>query len=169
MPTPTYTPVATISVTNSNTQTISFTNLPTIYKHLLVVVSANTFDSFSGPTTPGRLILNGLTGQNYRFTRLHVAGGSSALSDNEFGFFPVGTYATNTRNFATYEFFDYRATDKLKTGMVRFYSYEQGYTITGLSLNTTDALSTITISAAGGGGGYFTNGQAFATLFGIVG
>ena len=117
MPTPTYTPLATVTL-GSSAASVTFSSIPATYRDLILVIKG-------GPTTSDDLTvkLNSDSGANY--SRVYALGngtGTSSGADSSGGF---GAFATGTNNTIILQFMDYSATDKHKTVLSRFSSTEQ--------------------------------------------
>lgn len=117
MATPTYTALATETLTGTDTS-ITFSSIPATYRDLVLV-----FDG-KGTTTPisVRVRVNGDTGSNYSWVR--ATGGSAGVLSNSYSttYLPLiwsnqalGTTQTN----GILQLMDYSATDKHKTSLIR--------------------------------------------------
>lgn len=115
MPTPTYTPLATVTLASA-AASVTFSTIPATYRDLILV--------FRGTLTTAtlnelELRINGDTGSNY--TRVYAYGdgstvGSSSDTFNSYRF----SYGNNTNPFTLItQFMDYSATDKHKTMLNR--------------------------------------------------
>ena len=118
MPTPTYTPLANITL-GSATGSVSFSSIPATYRDLVVVASVKTSASTGGYIG---YRLNSDTGNNY--SSVYMLGWSSSpnafsgfTSGESFGRFGNG----NTSDFETtvFNLLDYSATDKHKAALSR--------------------------------------------------
>jgi hypothetical protein len=163
MPTPSYTPLATVTL-GSTASSVTFSSIPATYRDLIFVVN--------GQTTANANItfrINGDTGSNY--PSVVMVGGSSATSAS-------GTYSlayitdqgslSGSRFMGTVNLMDYSATDKHKTSLVR-----SGYRNTSpvdlveaaaIRWANTSAITTIAISTTAGS---FAIGSTF-NLFGVI-
>jgi hypothetical protein len=110
MPTPTYTPLATVTL-GASASSVTFSSIPATYRDLILVASGTA-------TSNGALLLryNGDTGSNY--SRVGMAGnGSSAASfsgtDTSVGL----TLWQTTQGNIKIQVMDYSATDKHTTGL----------------------------------------------------
>lgn len=120
MPTPTYTPLATITLSSAQSS-VSFASIPNTFRDLIVVCNwAN-----SGTASATRVQLNGDSAANYFgvwMTGTGSATGSSAEASetsSRAGGSQVGPDNAFT-NIMTLQFLDANATDKHKTYLVRF-------------------------------------------------
>jgi len=164
MPTNTYTPLATLTLTSPDAS-ITFSNIPATYRDLIFIVS-HKVDSPAG-TEDWYFRFNGDSGANYSFVRM-VGNGSSAFSAAG-----SGTYANNfiddTTNFSAYviQIMDYSATDKHKTFLVREnLATFQVNARAGRWANTA-AINSITITGADFGADNFSVGSTFS-LYGVI-
>ena len=117
MPTPTYTPLATITLTGTDTE-IVFASIPNSYKDLILIA-----DFTAASTTNDELLirLNGDSGGNY--SQVKMAGNGSSTSSSSvsgvngarIGYGPN----SSTRSNAIAQIMDYSATDKHKTILAR--------------------------------------------------
>jgi hypothetical protein len=116
MPTPTYTPLATVTL-GTTAASVTFSSIPATYRDLILVIKG-------GPTTSADLAvqLNSDSGANY--SRVYAIGnGTSALSGAD-STGQWGAFATGTNNTLILQFMDYSATNKHKTVLSRFDSTE---------------------------------------------
>ena len=118
MPTPTYTPLANITL-GSNTQVVNFDSIPGIYRDLVLVVEAVA----STGTIDGRIRLNADTGSNYSWQKM--IGNGSAVSanvqspDTAIRISDTALGSTTQALTAIIQIMDYSATNKHKTVMSR--------------------------------------------------
>jgi hypothetical protein len=115
MPTPTYTPLATVTL-GSAVSSVTFSSIPATYRDLILVVNgSHSNQSYS------RMRINGDTGSNY--SAVDMKGNSNGATS------ATGTYTTidiiwneitsNSQYLSTVNLMDYSATDKHKTLLVR--------------------------------------------------
>jgi len=115
MPTPTYTPLATVTL-GSSAASVSFASIPASYRDLILVFRGTLG---SGTSSELELRINGDTGSNY--SRVVAFGdgsstGSFADTHTSFRF----AFGNNTHPFTNIvQFMDYSATDKHKTMLNR--------------------------------------------------
>jgi hypothetical protein len=110
---PAYVPLANITL-SSNASTVTFSNISQLYRDL-VLVSVN--DIVTTNSQPG-VRFNGDTANNY--TNLLARGDGSAKYSAAFGssYVYLSDYSFNTA-YSVMHIFDYSATDKHKTSLVR--------------------------------------------------
>jgi hypothetical protein len=113
MPTPTYTPLATVTL-GTTASSVTFSNIPATYRDLIVI--------FNGTgTASSNLIyrINGDTGGNYNRVQMQGNGSTtaSAVGSNETESYAVGI--GSVRTMARIELLDYSATNKHKTSLAR--------------------------------------------------
>jgi hypothetical protein len=166
MPTPTYTPLANITL-GSAAATVTFGSIPATYRDLIVVVFSR--DTNVSILTTQFLRLNSVSSGNLYSTQIMTGtgGGASAAtttSQNEFG---IGQSNGSTSTADTFgqniwQIMDYSSTDKHKTILLR--TSAQDITRAGSGkFASTSAITTVNILA----GTSFVAGSTFA-LYGIV-
>jgi hypothetical protein len=113
MPTPTYTPLATVTLATTATS-LTFSSIPSTYRDLVIVV-----DGTDAAFTNVVLRFNGDSGSNYSNVLMRPgvppATASEAFTDN-LGY--VGQLGTSRGN-TIIQIMDYSATDKHKTALGR--------------------------------------------------
>jgi hypothetical protein len=110
MPTPTYTPLATVTL-GATAATVTFSSIPATMRDLIVVVNGKTSaNEFTG------LRFNSDSGSNYTFVRM-FSGPSSTSDTRTYGLLTTGDPTTETLSIA--QIMDYSATDKHKTVLIR--------------------------------------------------
>lgn len=166
-----YESIATVTVGSGGSSTISFSSIPSTYKHLqvrlslkgsLTDVGIDVFTSINSDTTSG----------NYYSHYLGTNGGGGtfqgANANRYFGAMP-GSTSTNIFSGVVMDFLDYTNTNKYKTGRC-IYGYDMngsGYTtLQSVLWKNTSAINTLTFTSATGG-----NFQQYsqASLYGIKG
>jgi hypothetical protein len=156
MSTPTYIPLATVTL--NSTASVTFSNIPATYRDLILVTSLIA-PSFNLSLD---IRLNSDSGSNY--TEVRMSGSGSATSSgtatrnfmrlDDFGF--VGTTAGHV-NIA--QLMDYSATDKQKTVLARASNANNGVTGAACRWANTSAITTIT----------FVNSHAAGSTFSLYG
>jgi hypothetical protein len=120
MPTPTYTPLANVTL-GSATSSVTFSSIPATYRDLILVYQ---YARASGETSLN-VRFNGDTGSNYSFVNMIGSSFSGATStSNTFtGITPEqgnqGNPGDTLRGVWHYQLMDYSATDKHKTVLQR--------------------------------------------------
>ena len=112
MPTPTYTPLATVTL-GTTASSITFSSIPATYRDLVVVLNGTVTNN-----TALQIRYNGDTGSNY--SKVHMWGqSSSGQSDASTGdtFFNLRDVPASGRLFTRVQIMDYSATDKHKTAL----------------------------------------------------
>jgi hypothetical protein len=111
MPTPTYTPLATVTL-GSTTSSVTFSSIPATYRDLILITNGKATGGddyviyFNGDTTTGnysRVLMNG--------------NGSTTASFSGSGSNPAAIYDTD--GVFVHQIMDYSATDKHKTYLAR--------------------------------------------------
>jgi len=164
MPTPTYTPLATITLASA-VSTVSFNNIPNIYRDLIVSYS------FRNNSTSGRILgrFNSDAGSNYPQIWMQNDGSSglrpasSTLTGLEAGFnSPAGAVCT-----VSFSVIDYSATNKHKNVLLRINSQNPDEVVfRGFRWGNTAAINSITLVADNSNN--MTVGSIFS-LYGVVG
>jgi hypothetical protein len=156
MPTPTYTPLATVTL-GSTASSVTFSNIPATYRDLILVTRNSMTLGYSL-----YLRFNNDTAANYSAVRMFNSG-NSAFSDNaapaELGF-------NTTTNIGIANIMDYSATDKHKSYLTRWgnadgTSYVQAYAARWAN---TAAINTLNIAPSLG---LITAGSTFS-LYGVI-
>jgi hypothetical protein len=120
MPTPTYIPLATTTL-SSAAGSVTFSSIPATYRDLILVIA--TFQS-SGGDRLTNYRLNGDNGTNYSYVYMDTyggnpsSGGSGGLTSGLFEYHQ--SVPETTPSVAIVQFMDYSATDKHKTQLHRF-------------------------------------------------
>jgi hypothetical protein len=109
MPTPTYTPLATVTL--GTAASVTFSNIPSTYRDLIFVVRGTSLN----------LRVNGDTGSNYSNVSMYGTGSTAASGSETTTFFYTNWFGTGTTANRMYicQFMDYSATDKHKTILLR--------------------------------------------------
>jgi hypothetical protein len=161
MPTPTYTPLATVTL-GASASSVTFSSIPATYRDLRVVInSSNT----TGATYAVFFRLNSDTGSNYSDVRA-IGDGSTAfsngftLTNGLLGWSSSGTLAATTG-----DFMDYSATDKHKTVLARGNDSSGRVSMSALRWANTAAVTTLQLLSESPSS--FTSGSTFS-LFGIA-
>jgi hypothetical protein len=116
MPTPTYTPLANITL-GSTATTVTFTSISQSYRDLVLVVSGKSTIS-ENPT----FRFNADTGSNYPMVNMYGNGSSATSASTNSTRFFVGygvTFNNSDISNAVINVMDYSATDKHKSVLVR--------------------------------------------------
>jgi hypothetical protein len=163
MPTPTYKPLATITLASS-ASTITFSSIPATYRDLILVTSATI--SAAATSSGGFIRFNGDTGSNY--TRVMMFAESS-ISSNQATQTNLDMWAEsqNSPAIVRFDILDYSATDKHKTALSRA---DRGGVRTVASANrwaNTAAITSITITSPDSGSKSYIAGSTF-NLYGIA-
>jgi hypothetical protein len=160
VPTPTYVPLATVTL-GSSAATITFSSIPATYRDLVLI--GNFIPTLNPVTDSFYILLNGDTGNSYSYVRM-VGTGSAASSYATSG---ADTVA-NSIGVMTYQWGnvavslqDYSATDKHKTWLSRS-SFGWSTAIAGRWANT-NAVNSVTIKTQGT---TFQVGSTFS-IFGV--
>jgi len=166
MPTNTYTPLATLTLTGGDSE-IVFSNIPATYRDLIVVAQFQ----MSGTSSASRLRLNGDTGANYSGVWATGTGSGSGGSGSESGatgariigasFGPDNTFG----NQLILQVMDYSATDKHKTVLSRYSGAATEVQMTASRWANTAAVTSVTIYDVLGQ--TYQSGSTFS-LYGVI-
>ena len=157
MPTPTYTPLANITL-GSSASSVTFSSIPATYRDLVYVISGQLV---SASPTNTLLRFNGDSGNNY--TRVYVFSNSSSPSSAvETGISGANPwFATNEISNGIGTIMDYSATDKHKTMLARYNGVSSGILMSATRWANTAAITSMAFSN--------TNNFAAGTTFSIYG
>ena len=145
MPTNTYTALATLTLTGSDSS-ITFASIPSTYRDLIVVCNFQN----SGTASASRLQMNGDTGGNYNGVWA-TGTGSAANSSSESNqtsarLFGASVGPANTfSNLGIIQIMDYSATDKHKTVLTRYGAAGTEVQMTASRYASTSAITSVTV------------------------
>jgi hypothetical protein len=162
MATPTYTPLANITL-GSAASSVTFGSIPNTYRDLICVVVAS-----GSITLQGRIRLNSDTGANYRYQRMsgdgsnRTAAGAAAQTA---GFLSTIAQATTDNALQmNINIMDYSATDKFTTIISRANNAANGTEAFANSWGNTAAVTSVQILTSTGN---WAAGSTFA-LYGVI-
>ena len=161
MPTPTYTPLATVTL-GGTASSVTFSSIPATYRDLIVVYN------FLGSTSAfTNFIVNSDSTANKG--RVSMIGGLTpfSASSSTDGDFYTGVLNTTNRTSGVVQLMDYSATDKHKTFLARwgeFQSSDQFVNAYAYRWPSTSAITSINFRTSSGN---FAIGATF-NLYGIV-
>jgi hypothetical protein len=160
----TYEPIATTTGSNSSPE-VTFTSIPNTYTDLKLVINTTPSNS----ATVMGIYVNATTGNTCSTTTLY-GNGSSAISTRATSAItvnPAGSLSISSSDRSTFliDFMNYSNTSTFKTVLSRA-SSASGWAAASVGLiQTTSAISTISISTLNGS--YFWNTGSTFTLYGI--
>ena len=163
MPTTTYTPIASTTLTGTQT-TVTFSSIPGTYRDLIVIISALASNNVSSPY----LTINADTGANYN--RVRMSGdGASTFSNAQTGQTSAllryqGGISNTTPTPIIIDFLDYSATDKHKTFLSKCQNAAAATDITAHRWASTSAITTLAFDL---GGLNWAAGSTFS-LYGVI-
>lgn len=158
MPTNTYTALATLTLTGTDSE-IVFASIPATYRDLVLVV-AGTSDSNSGLY----LRFNSDTGTNYTTVGMY-GNGSSAISFSQSLSFTNTNFISSSQGVNTVQVMDYSATDKHKTLLARASYAGNQAQAAAARWASTSAITSITLFMDAGRS--FATGTTFS-LYGVI-
>ena len=157
MPTPTYTALATKTLTGT-ASSVTFSSIPATYRDLVLVCD------YTGSTTAFVILrYNGDTGANYsRVTMIGNSGGAQSLTATNI---TVGAMYSANRNTTVFQVLDYSATDKHKSSVQRDSNAGQSEVVASAARwANTAAINSISLTPASG---TLSSGSTFS-LYGII-
>lgn len=160
MPTPTYTPLANITLASS-AASVTFSSISQAYSDLVLVVSPIDAAGFSNV----RVQVNGDTGSNYYWVRMLGDGSAAASSSGTTGGGAGGAayvVSSTERMSSITQIMDYSATDKHKTILTREDSPAYNTVALATRWANTAAITSLKVL-----GGTYAAGSTFA-LYGIA-
>jgi hypothetical protein len=113
MPTPTYTPLATVTL-GTATSTVTFSSIPATYRDLILVINGTV--SSSGAV---RIRFNSDSGSNYPVVVMYADSSGPQSVTATASFIDGGVFASSESNYSINQIMDYSATDKHKTVLTR--------------------------------------------------
>jgi hypothetical protein len=164
MPTPTYTPVATVTL-GTAVSSVTFSSIPATYRDLILVVNGTTSGGNNGPT--GRF--NSDAGTNYPqiFMWATTVAQSGTNANNGFSI-TSSTSLAGERFQGVVSVMDYAATDKHKTVLTRSgYTNASSIRIVEASASRWTNTAAITTFAVVSTGNNFAIGSTF-NLYGVI-
>jgi hypothetical protein len=162
MPTPTYTPLATVTL-GASASSVTFSSIPATYRDLIVVVESKATSS----GIEGQLRLNGDTSINYSWVRMTGTGIITASTSNTLSFMPLadGVKASTTEAaFTIIQLLDYAAGDKHNTILVRNNAASSGTEAFAGRRASTAAVTSVRIQT--NSGSWATGGRF--DLYGVI-
>jgi hypothetical protein len=165
MPTPTYTPLANITL-GSQAASVTFSSIPATYRDLVLIISAKYAGSATGNGPAIRI--NGITTSDYSNVRTDNAVSGAATTN----FMPVIGESNTNFALSKVDFLDASATDKHKSLLIRTSADGTRVSMVAGRVATTSAITSIAIFGPDNfvGGSTPDNwdvGSSFA-LYGIV-
>ena len=163
MPTPTYTPIASTTLSSSQAS-VTFSNLNTLaagMRDLIIVCSVTTSQN-----SDCRLNFNGVTGSSY--SSVEMFGDGSTPSSASFSgqsyikSYYVDTPTSGSSNFI-FQVFDFAQTDKHKSALLRANVAEDATSAVAGRFASTNAITSATISSSVN----FNTGSTFS-LYGVI-
>jgi hypothetical protein len=121
MPTPTYTPLATVTL-GSAASSVTFGSIPATYRDLIIIT--DTLASSDSLVLGFRF--NGDTGSNYSRVWMLGDGANAGSGTTTNNFAPLANVWSSDRSITRTQIMDYSATDKHKTLLVRWDTNRSG-------------------------------------------
>jgi hypothetical protein len=160
MPTPTYTPLATVTL-GSTASSVTFSSIPATYRDLIVVCEFVPSGSFFDTG----LRFNADGGTNYSFVEASGSGSGSGNSNSAPRSQAIFLYTEATNRWAVIaQIMDYSATDKHKTVLSRATA---GAEITIMTANRWANTAAITSVQVRPDASTFASGSTFS-LYGVI-
>jgi hypothetical protein len=155
MPTPTYTPLATVTL-GSSAASVTFSSIPATYRDLVFVYNGNTTSSGANDL---QFRLNNDTSNTTSVTMYADAGGRGSFTQNH----SLANYGSDIRTVFIAQVMDYSATNKHKTTIIRGSSTAVA-AAHAMRFASTSAVTSIVFAIAVG---TFVSGSTFS-LYGIT-
>ena len=114
MPTPTYTPLATVTL-GSSASSVTFSSIPATYRDLVLVVAGTLVSGSQNP----RVQFNADTGNNYSNVWMGGSGSAATSGNNSSVDYNFGGVIFTAQGNNILQIMDYSATDKHKTTLTR--------------------------------------------------
>ena len=158
MATPTYVPLATITLA-SDDNSITFSSIPATYRDLILVSNAKRSTAASIAVY---IRFNSDTGSNYSFVEMRGDGSSASSVSSTISDLYAGWCDGNDFRGQVCQIMDYSATDKQTTALTRMQRTDRTSAMASRWANTS-AIHTISIRPSGGS---FAIGSTFS-LYGV--
>lgn len=168
-----YESIQTVTVGSGGQASITFSSIPSTYKHLQIRAIAKS--NWSGNVVSYAMTLNGDSGANYSYHELYGSGSAAAAAGSAstsymYAGVILGNSTANTFATGVVDLLDYADTNKYKTSRVLTgadINGTGGYVeLMSSSWRNTAAVSSITLSLISGYGTLFSQYSSFA-LYGI--
>lgn len=159
MATPTYTPLATVTLASTDSE-IVFSSIPATYRDLILIVEGT-----GSSAAYVRFQVNSDTGNNFSYVQMAGYSGGTFTSATTAAFIqPTYSEASQKTN-SLISFMDYSATDKHKTFLTRAMGYDAGLSTWANAGRwaSTSAITTVKIYRDAGS---WNSGSTFS-LFGV--
>jgi hypothetical protein len=158
MPTPTYTPLATVTL-GSSAASVTFSSIPATYRDLILVITAR---NNVAATQPMSVRPNNDTGNG---SRVVMFGDGSSTGSGADSSLVLGTLPTSTGQYNQFhlDVFDYAATDKHKSMLSRARWAAVAVDAQALRWASTSAITSLVFVSAGS----FDVGSTFS-LYGVI-
>lgn len=161
MPTPTYTPIASVTLSASASEVV-FSGLPQTYRDLILVATGTMITG----NTDVLIALNGDTNSS-NYSRVYMWGDGSTTGSGtantryitQYGYWGTASQAT-----LTVQLMDYSATDKQKTFLTRAGRASVGVDAIASRYASTSAVTSITLTGAA----YSFASGTTVNLFGVI-
>jgi hypothetical protein len=157
MPTPTYTPLATVTL-GASASSVTFSSIPATYRDLIVVVNGTT-------TAPAliKIELNSDTNAS-NYSRVDMRGDSGGAVSVSGNTSYVGVFDSSQTSSAIVQVMDYSATDKHKTFLSR--SSFKGDTVRAWVIRWANTAAVNTLRVDGDGNSFATGSTL--SLYGVI-
>jgi hypothetical protein len=164
MPTPTYTPLATVTL-GSSASSVTFSSIPATYRDLILVVAG---EPTSGGGGIGRVRFNSDTGSNYSIVTAEGTGSAAQSGSLTTTFMPFSFHRSTVLdgffNPHIIQVMDYSATDKHKSVLLRANASSNGVVMTAGRWANTSAITIVSFTIESGS---WDTGSTF-NLYGVI-
>jgi hypothetical protein len=171
MPTPTYTPLATVTL-GTAASSVTFSSIPATYRDLIIVVNGRSTHSANNLDTVGGRF-NGDAGSNYSFVGMNAGDAGSPLSNSGTTTnFQGGRLATSNGGRTAFgvcviQIFDYSATDKHKTVLSRGASQTEAVAVDANASRWANTAAVTSVLVRTAQGANYVAGSTFS-LYGVI-
>jgi hypothetical protein len=160
MPTPTYSPLATVTL-GASASSVTFSSIPATYRDLILV---SQVQSVSGTDSVGiRLNGDATTDKSNVFMNGSGSSASSYTQNNAASINAGDVYSADRNTVSISQIFDYSATDKHKTVLTRFSRAANNVIAIASRQPTTSAITSVVAQC----GASFASGSTFS-LYGVI-
>jgi hypothetical protein len=171
MPTPTYTPLATVTL-GSATSSVTFSSIPATYRDLIIVVNGRSTESGTNLDTVGGRF-NGDAGSNYSYVGMNAGdSGSPSSNSGTTTNFQGGRLATSNGGRTAFgvcviQILDYSATDKHKTVLSRGASQTEAVAVDANASRWANTAAVTSVLLRTAQGANYVAGSTF-DLYGVI-
>jgi len=157
MPTPTYRPLATVTL-GSSTSAVTFSSIPGTYRDLILVLDGTASVGINGSV----YFNSDTTAANYPYLRMTGNGSTASSNSGNNIWFDFQT----SKSMAVIQIMDYSATDKHKTSLSRWNNPASVIGATAIRWTNTAAVTSLQVKDTNNSA-TFASGSTFS-LYGVI-